>query len=148
MEEKNVNFAFILVFAIAIIIIIFVGYGIFNRGSDIKKLSDKDIEKKLTNYCKNINADGKLEDDEGGCEYFSCYYNYDEKVYTLDCEDENAKVVREKKVDIRLKSNLILAASCSSTDVNGNYEYDDTKCRNFVCETSLYGKTYRKNCRE
>ncbi len=148
MEEKNVNFVFIIVFVLALGITCFACYKVFSAtsGNNSKTKSVNNITKELKKYCNNVNAAGSYDGKNGKCTNFECYYNDDGDVYTYDCKDGNGKAEKQSSSDLKLNSNIALATGCASMDINGNYSSDHLQCKNFVCTLEYYGNKYTKDC--
>ena len=41
-----------------------------------------------------------------------------------------------------------LKVACRNLNAKGSFEDDRNKCSDFICETEIDGKSYKKDCRE
>ena len=72
------------------------------------------------------------------------------KYHYYDCEEDEYE---SEKFDLgdegsngTLSANVILETACSNVNSKGNYDFEDTHCEDFICETKINGKTYTRDC--
>lgn len=86
------------------------------------------------------------------CSDFECIIvedNDSHKYHTYDCElDEYETELFEidSEAEETLNANSVLRNACSNIDSKGNYTAENIKCENFMCDATIEGKTYTKDC--
>ena len=86
------------------------------------------------------------------CTDFECIIVEDNDSYlyhVYDCENDEYET-EEFEIDEdakkTLNANTVLSAACSNLNSRGDYSDENVKCEKFICDATIDGKTYTKDC--
>jgi hypothetical protein len=69
-------------------------------------------------------------------------------IHYYDCElDEyDYEELEVEETGKTLNANVVLNTACSNVNARGDYSDDSVNCKEFICDATIGGKTYTKDC--
>jgi len=118
-------------------------YDLYEEIEDkLESLEEKEKYDQMWDVVKGLKA----------CNEFDCIIveDNDSHIYhTYDCENDDYDT-EEFEIDDDAKktmnANVVLSTACSNVNSKGDYSAENVKCENFICDATIDGKTYTRDC--
>ena len=150
MKKKSIFI--ILGVLVVIIIAVIVAVVVINKDSSEDDEKEEKISSKAKDMadtcCSNLTYSGDYESYDVFCEGGICDFKSGKDYYIVDCTTSDRVIAKYHDSEDNYKAEISLTTACSSIDARGNLNFDNEKCKSFVCTTELDGKYYRKDCRK